>query len=257
MGSSIAIGKGGQLHSFSKSEWEKYQDDVQQDGVYILWNPGGPKRKPTVYVGISREQNRGVAGRLYQHDRGQKPKSFWKQTFVVTGDSKKLPKSRVEYVEYWLYQRAREVTKSRDFRLDNKKTPPNPGKSKRQENEEFLQNLLHQLPEEVAVVFNQAKPLKARKPGRAVGVNRPASTRRSDFRMDGGWKTEVLDCIQKLKKRDFTNQEFYSHFSKELSRRHRNVRDIESAIRVQFQTLEKDGVLESTGYGRWRYRRRR
>lgn len=157
MASSKAIGKGRQLHSFDKSERERYQDNVQQDGVYILWNPGSPKGKPTIYVGSSREHNRGVAGRLYQHHKGQTPKRFWKQTFVVTGNSGNLSKSCVRYVEYWLYQRAREVAKTRDFRLNNKKTPPIPGKSKRQENEEFLQNLLHQLPKEVAAVFNQAQ----------------------------------------------------------------------------------------------------
>ena len=75
--------------------------------------------------------------------------------------------------------------------------------------------------------------------------------------MGGAWKTEVLDCIQKLKKRDFTNQEFYARFSNELSRLHPNVEDVESAIRMQFQVLEKDGVLESAGRGHWTYQLRR
>ena len=58
-----------------------------------------------------------------------------------------------------------------------------------------------------------------------------------------GWKAEVLDRIERLKKREFTNQDFYSLFSKELSNLHPDSRNVEAAIRTQFQALGRVDIL--------------
>lgn len=66
-----------------------------------------------------------------------------------------------------------------------------------------------------------------------------------------GWTLDVMRCIEKLGKSEFTLADIYS-YEGELSRLHANNRHIRAKIRQQLQVLRDGGYLEFIGRGEYR-----
>lgn len=66
-----------------------------------------------------------------------------------------------------------------------------------------------------------------------------------------GWIFDVLHCLEKIKKEDFTLGEIYS-FEKSLAIKHPQNRHIREKIRQQLQLLRGCGLLEFLGDGRYK-----
>lgn len=69
-----------------------------------------------------------------------------------------------------------------------------------------------------------------------------------------GWTLDVLNCIRRLSKQEFTLAEAYA-FSDELARLHPKNRHIGEKIRQQLQRLRDLGFLEFVGRGHYRFKR--
>lgn len=68
---------------------------------------------------------------------------------------------------------------------------------------------------------------------------------------DRGWILDIMNCIDKIHKREFTLNEVYA-FEKELSLKYPNNRYIKDKIRQQLQFLRDRGYLEFIIQGRYR-----
>ena len=66
-----------------------------------------------------------------------------------------------------------------------------------------------------------------------------------------GWLTDIISCIRKLDKREFTLQEMYE-FEDWLGKMHPQNKHIRPKIRQQLQILRDRGILEFIGRGRYR-----
>lgn len=69
-----------------------------------------------------------------------------------------------------------------------------------------------------------------------------------------GWTLDVMRCIDKLDKTEFTLAEMYG-FEPELSARHENNKHVKDKIRQQLQFLRDKGYLEFKGSGKYRVRK--
>lgn len=65
-----------------------------------------------------------------------------------------------------------------------------------------------------------------------------------------GWLTDILACVRKLKKRDFTLQEMYG-FAGMLGKMHPQNKNIKPKIRQQLQFLRNRGIVEFLGSGKY------
>jgi len=68
-----------------------------------------------------------------------------------------------------------------------------------------------------------------------------------------GWIGDVLSCVQRLGKSEFTLAEMYS-FESELAERHPKNTNVRPKIRQQLQDLRRHSVVEFLGSGRYRLR---
>jgi len=66
-----------------------------------------------------------------------------------------------------------------------------------------------------------------------------------------GWLLDVMMCVDKLGRKDFTLDEVYM-FENELSKKHPDNRHIKDKIRQQLQVLRDGGYLEFTSRGNYR-----
>ena len=66
-----------------------------------------------------------------------------------------------------------------------------------------------------------------------------------------GWLLDVMRCVEKLNKTNFTLDEIYT-FEQELQKLHPENRHIKDKIRQQLQVLRDKGYLEFTSRGRYR-----
>jgi len=66
-----------------------------------------------------------------------------------------------------------------------------------------------------------------------------------------GWLTDVLSCVRKLEKNEFTLGEIYD-FEGELGKMHPRNKHIKPKIRQQLQILRDKGILEFLGKGKYR-----
>ena len=66
-----------------------------------------------------------------------------------------------------------------------------------------------------------------------------------------GWFTDVLACVRKLDKKEFTLDEMYSYTS-ELGKLHTENRFVQPKIRQQLQVLRDKGILKFTGRGKYK-----
>ncbi|MBU4579434.1 restriction endonuclease [Patescibacteria group bacterium] len=66
-----------------------------------------------------------------------------------------------------------------------------------------------------------------------------------------GWILDIMKCIDKLEKNEFTINEMYS-FKNLLSRKHPNNKHVEDKIRQQLQFLRDKGYLEFKGSGKYK-----
>lgn len=66
-----------------------------------------------------------------------------------------------------------------------------------------------------------------------------------------GWTLDVMMCIDKLNKKDFTLDDVYT-FEQELSRKHPENKHIKDKIRQQLQILRDKGYLDFSGRGIYR-----
>lgn len=69
-----------------------------------------------------------------------------------------------------------------------------------------------------------------------------------------GWLIDVMRCIDKLDKREFTLDDVYS-FQNELSKLHPENRHVKDKIRQQLQKLRDKGYLEFAGRGQYKVTR--
>ena len=63
-----------------------------------------------------------------------------------------------------------------------------------------------------------------------------------------GWILDIMNCIDKLNKKEFTLDEIYA-FEKQLEQRHPNNKHIKDKIRQQLQFLRNKGYLDFTARG--------
>lgn len=75
-------------------------------------------------------------------------------------------------------------------------------------------------------------------------------TKKSELR---GWILDVMNCIDKLNKYEFTLQEIYD-FEKTLSEKHPENKHIKDKIRQQLQFLRDKGYLDFVSSGKYRLR---
>ena len=66
-----------------------------------------------------------------------------------------------------------------------------------------------------------------------------------------GWMLDVLTCVEKIEKQDFTLDDIYG-FEAELSKRHPNNNFVRDKIRQQLQVLRDKGFLEFVGRGKYK-----
>ena len=66
-----------------------------------------------------------------------------------------------------------------------------------------------------------------------------------------GWILDIMNCIDKLNKKEFLLGELYG-FEQELKLKHPNNRHIKDKIRQQLQFLRDKGYLEFLGQGKYR-----
>lgn len=66
-----------------------------------------------------------------------------------------------------------------------------------------------------------------------------------------GWLLDVMNCVEKLEKKEFTLDEVYS-FESVLNEKHPANKHIKDKIRQLLQVLRNKGYLEFTGRGRYR-----
>ena len=68
-----------------------------------------------------------------------------------------------------------------------------------------------------------------------------------------GWMFDVINCIQKIGKTEFTIDEIYS-FESSLQKKHKSNKHIKAKIRQQLQVLRDKDFLEFTERGKYRVR---
>ena len=68
-----------------------------------------------------------------------------------------------------------------------------------------------------------------------------------------GWTADVLRCIRGLDKRNFTLQEVYASYEKELQRLHPENRNVQAKIRQQLQILRDENKIKFMGGGRYEF----
>ncbi len=73
-------------------------------------------------------------------------------------------------------------------------------------------------------------------------------TKKSDLR---GWILDVMSCIDKINKKEFTLSEVYD-FENILSQRHPENKHVKDKIRQQLQFLRDKNYLKFTGQGNYR-----
>lgn len=112
--------------------------------------------------------------------------------------------------------------------------------------------LLHLLPAEARVVIvaagKERSPVEVRRAwGEFAFLKKGAR---------GGWAADVLGCVRTLQREtgsaEFTSQQFYTRFERELSGRHPDNRHIQDKVRQQLQLLRDGGVLKFVTPGRYR-----
>ena len=66
-----------------------------------------------------------------------------------------------------------------------------------------------------------------------------------------GWTLDIMNCIEKINKMNFTLDDIYS-FEKELKNKHPDNKHIKDKIRQQLQILRNRGYLDFTGSGKYK-----
>ena len=66
-----------------------------------------------------------------------------------------------------------------------------------------------------------------------------------------GWTLDVMACVEKLSKRNFTLADIYM-FERELSRKHPENKHVKDKIRQQLQILRDNGYLDFVSKGFYR-----
>jgi type II restriction enzyme len=66
-----------------------------------------------------------------------------------------------------------------------------------------------------------------------------------------GWLLDVLVCVERIRKREFTLDEVYA-FEGHLQAKHPENHNVKAKIRQQLQFLRDKGVIEFLGRGRYR-----
>ncbi len=69
-----------------------------------------------------------------------------------------------------------------------------------------------------------------------------------------GWLMDVLYCVEKLEKEDFSLQDVYG-YTDYLQKRHQDNHNVQPKIRQQLQVLRDKGYLEFLGGGKYRIKR--
>lgn len=74
----------------------------------------------------------------------------------------------------------------------------------------------------------------------------------SEYKLDArGWVLDILNCVNKIKDRDFTLEQMYA-FEEMLSQKHPENHHIKDKIRQQLQVLRDKGIIEFRGRGHYR-----
>ena len=114
--------------------------------------------------------------------------------------------------------------------------------------------LLGHLPSDVRVTVISTGI--ARSPEQARADWKRYSFLQTDYRAKGGWGADVLLCTRTLSREtsslEFTLQEFYHRFAKELQLRYPSNQHVEAKIRQQLQVLRDGSILTFIGKGRYR-----
>jgi type II restriction enzyme len=72
------------------------------------------------------------------------------------------------------------------------------------------------------------------------------------YKLDArGWLLDVLNCVNKIKERDFTLEQMYK-FEEVLAKKYPNNNHIKDKIRQQLQILRDKGIIEFRGRGKYR-----
>src|SRR5277367_2802777 len=114
---------------FPREKWSEARErkDFGNAGVYILVgdsesdeadpeNPNSPANLPTIYVG----EGDGIRDRIDSHYAN---KDFWSWGIVFVSTNRGLNKAHVQWLEYALVKRAKEIGQCK---LDNGNTPQEP-----------------------------------------------------------------------------------------------------------------------------------
>ena len=114
--------------------------------------------------------------------------------------------------------------------------------------------LLGRLPSDVRVTVISTGIVRS--PEQARADWRRYSFLQTDHRSKGGWGADVLLCVSTLSREtgslEFTLQEFYQRFAKEIQLRYPSNQHVEAKIRQQLQVLRDGAILTFLGRGRYR-----
>ncbi len=111
--------------------------------------------------------------------------------------------------------------------------------------------LLSEIPNQgrIPIITNQ----KVVDPKEVVSKYRNISAVQTNNIENRSWLLDVLNCINKIDKGQFTLSEVYE-FQNELQRRHPDNHNVEAKIRQQLQVLRDKGILEFVDRGVYRKR---
>jgi hypothetical protein len=126
---------------FPREKWSeaKQRKEFDTAGVYVLVGYGeGDDDLPTLYIG----EGDGIRDRIDSHVAN---KEFWTWGVSFVSTNRGLNKAHVQWLEYALVKRAKEVGQSR---LDNGNSPQEPGltESERADTRGFLKEIFQILP---------------------------------------------------------------------------------------------------------------
>lgn len=113
-------------------ELEKWQDEVNRPGVYLLVGAEGITERE-VYVG----EGEIALKRVRQHIG---TKEFWQEVVIFTSKDENLTKAHVKYLEHRLIQKAKDVGRYKVLN-GNEPTEPSLPRADRAAMEEFLENI--------------------------------------------------------------------------------------------------------------------
>lgn len=110
--------------------------------------------------------------------------------------------------------------------------------------------LLHDIPTQGRIFFIQNRIIKRK--NEVLNNWQKTLFLREAMKLEAkGWILDIMNCIDKLNKKEFLLGELYG-FEQELKLKHPNNRHIKDKIRQQLQFLRDKGYLEFLGQGKYR-----